>query len=551
MKLCSKQVSSLEKIRSVEDLWKASELFEQVVLAGERISYQITVAVDEKTDFLVQIKSELEQCINVYCVKNTIMDLPCYAECEDPDFITKKRGEMPDLLLPIKKQNNMLKATNGVSAIWVEIDIPCDCGRGDYIVDIELLFANEKKIPEIKHRMKLSAIGAVLPKQELIYTQWFHVDCIADYHGVEIYSEEHWSLIDKYLAMASRLGVNMILTPIITPPLDTAKGHMRQCTQLVEIEVKEDTYHFNFELLDRWIELCKQNGIEYFEMAHLFSQWGLEYTPSIYATCNGKREHIFGWDISAKDEKYREFLCAFLPKLKKFLSDKGIWGKCYFHLSDEPENEHLEAYRYAYELVKPLLGECKMIDALSNVSFYEKGLVEIPVPGINCLPEFIEKQVKHRWCYYCCGNDKRTSNRFLAMPSYRNRIIGLQMYKFDVEGFLHWGFNFYFSEKSMYSINPYVTTSADSAFPSGDAFSVYPGDDDVYPSLRAAVFYEAIQDICVCNLLETIIGREAVIKMIDKYAKMDVTVFEYPKRVDYIPQLMQEMKKIIGEHQGK
>ena len=42
-----------------------------------------------------------------------------------------------------------------------------------------------------------------MPSQKTKFTQWFHVDCIADVHGEEIYSERHWMLIEKYIAAAA------------------------------------------------------------------------------------------------------------------------------------------------------------------------------------------------------------------------------------------------------------------------------------------------------------------------------------------------------------
>lgn len=40
----------------------------------------------------------------------------------------------------------------------------------------------------------------------------------------------------------------------------------------------------------------------------------------------------------------------------------------------------------------------------------------------------------------------------MAMPSARNRGYGLQVYKYGIEGILHWGFNFYNSDYSRWSI---------------------------------------------------------------------------------------------------
>jgi len=112
---------------------------------------------------------------------------------------------------------------------------------------------------------------------------------------------------------------------------------------------------------------------------------------------------------------------------------------------------------------------------------------------------------------------------------------------------LQWGYNFYFSQRSYYELNPYVSTSGDMAFPSGDPFSVYPVKDGVVPSLRAVVFKEAIDDIKICKKLESLIGREAVIKMIDDEAGMDVRFDAYPKNPDYIINLIEKMELKIKE----
>lgn len=77
----------------------------------------------------------------------------------------------------------------------------------------------------------LKVIDAVLPKQELLFTEWFHTDCIADYYKVPVFSEKHWELIESFMRMAAQGGVNLILTPVFTPPLDTEVGGERtNCT---------------------------------------------------------------------------------------------------------------------------------------------------------------------------------------------------------------------------------------------------------------------------------------------------------------------------------
>src|SRR5690606_38890715 len=99
------------------------------------------------------------------------------------------------------------------------------------------------------------------------------------------------------------------------------------------------------------------------------------------------------------------------------------------------------------------------------------------------------------------------SNRFFSLPSVRNRIIGVQLYKFGIQGFLHWGFNFWYSQYSVKAIDPFRVTDAGGAFPSGDAFVVYPGPEGPLDSIRWEVFREALQDMRALELLEQLAGK--------------------------------------------
>ena len=90
----------------------------------------------------------------------------------------------------------------------------------------------------------------------------------------------------------------------------------------------------------------------------------------------------------------------------------------------------------------------QVVDALSEYSFYEKGIVQHPIVSSNHISFFLKNKVPQPWVYYCCGQSVTVPNRFFAMPSWRNRIMGVLMYLHGIKGFLHWGFNFYNSQYS-------------------------------------------------------------------------------------------------------
>lgn len=548
MEIKVKQFSSLAKLITEKDIPGNKDCYRVTALRGEHFAYQFVLnSKDIVYQAKCEIKSDLTEGIEAYFVDYAVMDCANPRNSDD-DYITKENGIMPDILVPLKDKNNIIY-TNNLTTIWIDVNIPENCKPGVYTVTFKVKSLTESDYEgfEVFEVMKIRVIDVNMPEQKTLYTQWFHTDCIASIHNVEIYSEQHWTLIDKYMKKAKDVGINMILTPVFTPHLNVLKGSCRPNVQLVDIYENESGYTFDFTKLKRWVELTRKNKIAYYEIAPLFTQWGLEYTPNILVKAKEGIYSKFGWHVSSRDKSYQDFIKAFLPELMKVLKDEGIDENTYFHLSDEPGRADFENYKYAYELVKPLIGNCKIMDACSHSDFFEAGLMDIPVACTNEIEDFLNKDVERLFAYYCCTGVKGVSNRLMSMPSYRNRIMGIQMYKYGIEGFLHWGYNFYYSKRSEYVVNPYSSTSAGRAYPSGDAFSVYPGENGPLYSMRALVFKDALQDIELLRLLEKFIGKENVIKLIEEEAGMEITFTQYPRNDTFIIHLTEKVKTMIAE----
>lgn len=544
MKIESKILSSLEKVFSAETP-SATEVSEALCLQGERFHFQIAYRLeDESINSLVtpiRLTSDLEDSIKLYQVKEVPVRVPWW-NGNDDYFLKKTPGMYPDLLIPC--ENGIKLLNHQWRSLWVEVAVPENAAPGCHNISIQLLGENDTPLSDSS--FSLNIINAKLPEQELICTHWFHGDCLSTYYGVEPLSEEHWKLIGNFMENYSTYGSNMILTPVFTPALDTAVGAERPTVQLVDVTEKDGNYSFGFDKLDRYIALAQEKGIRYFEIAHLFTQWGAKFTPKIVAD-DGRK--LFGWHVSATSQEYRGFLGAFLPTLKDHLRSLGILDRCWFHISDEPSEEHLDSYRAALDVAREYLSDCNMIDALSEYKFYEQGLVKTPIPANNAIDEFLEHQVTPLWTYYCCSQGRsNVSNRFMSMPSARNRILGLQLFKYQIQGFLHWGFNFWYSQYSVKPINPFCDTDADEGFPSGDAFLVYPGEHgQPLPSIREMVFGEAIQDLRALKLLEQHLGHEETVAWLENLSGQKITFSEYPHGSEYLLHIRNEVNRKLQE----
>ena len=554
MAIVMKQISALNKVQLKAPL-DFKEIDRRTVMQGERFCYQVAINLEDMNiDARIWAESDLGDAVKLFVEKDVFVDSPATEDITGENYIITEPGFLPDVLIPLEERNNLVSfrfRKNG--RIFVKVDIPSDIAPGEYKIKLHLgtLVAGDYFGDYREHETKemtINVIAAVIPEQKLIFTRWFYVDCIADYHNVEPYSEAHWALIDAYMAQAVNMGINMLLVPVHTPPLDTEIGARRTCVQLVDIEKKGDVYEFNFDKFHRYIAMCKKNGIKYFEIAHLFSQWGSKCAPNIMVTENGETYYKFGWHVAADDPEYIEFLKQYIKAIADALKREGVSENAYFHISDEPNLTNIDRYEIAYNIIKSLIGNSKTIDALSHVEFYDKGFVQYPVTSVREAHTFIDHQVKDLWTYYCCGPQTIFPNSFIAMPSARVRILGLLLYKYDIKGFLHWGFNFYNSMHSNYHINPYLTTSADGTFPSGDPFVVYPSKDGAYESIRCEVLFDAIQDMRVCDALAQLIGKEAVVKMIDDAAGRDLRFDDYPCDNEFLDGLREAMVKAIAEN---
>ncbi len=516
------QVSSLQRV-FLDGRCDLTEHNCDSVLKGERYSYQIAYKSSEKFFAEIVIDSPLSQFITVRSVGNVPSELPVYeSDCE---FCERNEpGLFPDVLFPIENNRVLIKRQN-YYALWITVDLPKDTDAGDYEIKIKLKKDGETISENI---FGLHVINAVLPEQKLIYTQWFHSDSIANYYMIPVFCEKFWALVESFIKAAVHTGVNMLLTPVFTPPLDTEIGGERLTVQLVDVKLENGKYSFGFDRFIRWVRLAQKCGIKYFEISHLFSQWGAKYTPKIVAEVNGSQKRIFGWETSSDSIEYAEFLSAFIPQLIKVIRSLGIEKSTFFHISDEPNEDQIESYSMAKSTVAPLLGDFPIIDALSDYSFYESGIINNPIPCTNDIESFIEKGFPHPWTYYCCGQGGKLSNRFFGIPLSTTRIIGFQFFKYGIEGFLQWGFNFYNSQYSLRSIDPFAVTDADSAFPSGDSFTVYPGKSGAIESVRSEVFYQALQDIRALTLLCDRIGKKRTIAAVEADFGI-ITFFDYPR----------------------
>jgi hypothetical protein len=457
---------------------------------GERISFQAAF----RTGLLerpieVSLSAHAPKGISLQIRKVGLVPLPHFnteTEASELDGLGHIPGCVPDPLFP---ESTICAGGDETHAFWVTAQIPLDAEPGTYRVSLQLTAENQKPASLLAAIRVHPAV--ISPRRDFPVTNFLHADALCDWYKVELSRPAFWKILKPYLANLAAHGQNGIYVPLFTPPLDGVK----RPTQLLGVRRKNRGCEFDWKLVRRWVEACRAHNLSLFHWTHLFTQWGARNAVRVYEGHGENGKLLWPPNTRAAAPVYRDFLAQFLPRFHRFLRAENLLDCSLFHLSDEPHTEHFADYQAAREMIRRLAPWMRTIDALSDINFARKSLVDVPVPIEWAAPQFV-KEGFAPWVYYCCEPRGRFLNRLLDTPLSKIRMSGWIFYRTQVRGFLHWGYNYWYKRAATQLIDPF-TVSDGRAWPDwahGDTFVVYPGADGPIDSLRWEVFAESLQD---------------------------------------------------------
>ena len=487
-----------------------------VCLCDQGFQLQLWLDAAERKNESIRVESDIAELISVYRVIDVkgANENPLTSKTDDY-YIESENGYFPDLL---RRVDALTTSADEKCVLLLDVSSNTKTA-GVHIIKITV----GDECAQFELEVKPQSIAPT----DLILTNWFHIDGICNYYGVKPFSEEFYERFEWFLSAYVEMGNNMILLPAFTAPLDTEVGLERLTTQLVGVSRENGKYTFDFSEMRRFISICKAYGIKYFEHSHLFTQWGGKYCPKIMVKEGDGEINVFGWNVASTDQVYLDFLAQYLKELQEFLKDEGVFEDCYLHLTDEPYRDHIPRYKTLSEFVKSVCN-LKTIDALS-----EKALSEaVNMPAVAIYSEELPLFDDNKMLYYCVGVDTNyITNRYLNMPLQRTEIIGFQLYANRAKGFLHWGYNFYNTQLSKATTDPYSDTMSGGGFPAGDSFIVYPGEREAEKSIRYYSMKRAFEDYRLLKTLEARIGKSAVMQMLSDEGVCGV--HDYPRSVEW------------------
>ena len=401
---------------------------------------------------------------------NFVGSIPLSANAPNqPSQVTVRSApaRFPDYLMPDKQ----ISLNKGMfQSVWLTISIPYTAVAGGYYGNVTVKSSQgEQSLPVYLRVYPLS-----LPaERHLKVTEWHNTGNFEKLHGVEgTYSEAWFNMLRTYAdnMAAHRQNVFRVSMNSIDISLSSA-GELA----------------FDFIRFDQIAQVFwDTERMDYLETGFLakFGEGAWFSTEIVLKDFHVKSEKT-GEQIIMPG---KDVLPGLLPAFESHIRRKGWLDKTLFHIQDEPTLRNVRAWREVSAYIHRYAPDLVRMDAIETTNLFDD--IEIAVPKLDYLGAWHDTYRKaaregtELW-FYTVGIYQANSypNKTIDMPVMDNRIMHWLNYKYDLSGFLHWGWN-------QWTENPY----ADVGMHIGDGWHVYPVKEGVLNSLRWEQMRNGLQD---------------------------------------------------------
>lgn len=327
-----------------------------------------------------------------------------------------------------------------------------------------------------------------LSDSRFFYTNWFSLRDIETRYRVERWTDEWFSVLDRFASLMAYGRQNAILIP----------GEL--------FSIRDGAIQMDADRMRRYVDLFRRHGFRYFESPHILDRgkeddWG---DPVLKVSLTGAR---------FDSEEGRRQVDTIAGLIRDFTRDNRLVGGQWLqHISDEPTDVQAACYRDVVKRFKSVFPEAVIMEA-TNARDSLSGAVDFWCPLINDFQEnesFFrgrEKNGEKVIVYTCLIPGGPWLNRLLDHERIRQVHFGWGAARYGTSGFLHWGLNQYNVNPWEQSVvkHPSPAAGSDNFLPAGDTHVVYPGETGPLSSTRFEAHRMGIEDF---ELLEVLRQRD-------------------------------------------
>lgn len=528
---------------SYDTIFKSKNI-KLVTAKGDRAAFQIvfesfediTVSVGNRPAF-----SEIPGILNLRI--NVELDSPDFKEIEayhigcveDDDKTMKADILLQDEVITVHK--------NILHSIWVEVKIPEDIKSKIYVGNVKI-YAQRMFEDEILYEtltFEIDVKNVLLPKPQhykFHLDLWQHLSNIARKHEVMLWSDSHFEILEYYVKRLAELGQKAI--SIIASEIPwSGQGCFRVTnypSNLFEFNMvkvfKNDSYIYDFSIVERYINLCLKYGIDKeIEIHGLICVW--KYDSEGFRNITGDYPdaiRIRYFDQADGKYKYmrkKHEIIEYFKALENYFIKMG-WIEKVRIIADEPHDKKL--YNDVLRILREQTPAFRYKAAINNTDFIEesKDKLDDYVPYLPAVAkewdriESIRKKIKGRLLWYVCC-EPLYPNTFISSPLIESRLIGILTALINFDGFLRWNYTVWPEHPRKQISYNYPLWFA------GDTNFVYPSSNGrPLLTLRYKALKRGIEDFELISLLkEKRADCEKILKKVWKciFKSTDITGF--------------------------
>ncbi|MDH7460466.1 DUF6067 family protein [Chitinophagaceae bacterium 26-R-25] len=368
---------------------------------------------------------------------------------------------------------------NSVQPVWLSIQVPGSSRAGTYSGKIVVRI--DKKISTLDIQVKVS--NSRLPdsgKWSFDLDLWQYPVCIAKFHKVELWSDEHFKIMRPYFLMLGSAGQKCITISMI----EGGNQDKDVSPAMIKFIKKTDgSWKYDYTLFDKYVSFVMSCGINKRINCYSMIPWTMNFR---YHDEASNADTSFNTSVSSVE--YKNYWQSFLTDFAAHLKQKKWFEKTSIAMDERKLEDMLTAIKIVKETDADwhvsLAGSYhpELADKIYDYSIFKASLFskeELSYRNQHRLPSTF---------YTSCEGER--PNMFTFSSPAESVWMGWYASAKGFTGYLRWGFN-------LWNDNP--LNDSRWIYPGGDAFQIYPGPRS---SVRFEKLIEGIQSFEKIKILK-------------------------------------------------
>ncbi len=403
--------------------------------------------------------------------------------------------------------------TTSTQALRMEIPVGIDFPIGKQLFTIHI--SSKGAIKKLEFTVNVYPVKIPPVNQShLNYVNWLNLGNICTDHQVEMWSEPFWGMLRKYAQMMARGRQNTFWFI---------------WSDFFRFNPDGSVAEFYEQRLDRYINTFLSEGLTTIQGAPFARRRDWSSDAFLVAVPSADNREIPA--VSDEGQKIIRSMAEPIIALMKKNDWESRWVQGVF---DEPTDEYADRYKTTVTMLKIIKPDLRILEATMTVSL--AGTINCWCPQVQeyqkNAPFFVERKAAGDavWVYTCLIPGGPWINRLIDQERLRQVYIGWACAKYDLQGFLHWGFN-------MHSGKPYeelvrMHGGPANFLPAGDSHIVYPGKNGPISSQRFEAHRIGMEDYELLYLLKKQnpeLASELIDKLFQAFDQYDKDIRDYRK----------------------